>query len=98
MESLFRCYSPELMQARWGRTAAAMDAKGCSDYRKWLQNTHMKEERRTRRYCASGVEGHVANTNMIESFHYVIKHSAYIDLNRETTARFHYRSMDQLSR
>ena len=98
MESLFRCYSPELMQARWGRTAAAMDAKGCSDYRKWLQNTHMKEEWRLWCYCASGVEGHVANTNMIESFHYVIKHSAYIDLNRETTARFHYRSMDQLSR
>ena len=41
-----------------------------------------------------GVEGAVANTNMIESFHAVIKSSEWIDLNRETTAHFHYVSID----
>ena len=98
IESIFRCYSPEMMKARWEQTAQSMDAQGCSEYRKWLQDYHMNEEWRLWCYCASGVEGHVANTNMIESFHNVIKNSRFIDLNRETTAKFHYISMDQLCR
>ena len=86
------------MQARWELTASAMDEKGCSEYRKWLQDYHMNEEWRLWCYCASGVEGHVANTNMIEAFHNVIKNSRFIDFQRETTAKFYYLSMDQLCR
>ena len=98
MDSVFRCYSPELMQARWAKAAHAMDEQGCAAFRGWLQNTHMNENWRLWCYCASGVEGNVANTNMIESFHAVIKACEWIDLNRESTAHFHYVSIDQLCR